>query len=139
VNDSDGDGVIDANDRCPGTPRGTRVSSDGCLAPSPIQFAFDSDALDARATRELDAVAGALERNPDLSLAITGFTDGKGDPAYNLALAERRAGAAKGRIVASGVASSRVATKARGAAGFLGANDTEEGRATNRRIELDLK
>src|SRR5262245_42685450 len=68
--DTDGDGVIDPRDACPGTPRGARVDARGCWNVKGLRFAHDSSAIDAEGEQALDEVAEVLRHNPDLHVQI---------------------------------------------------------------------
>ena len=75
-----------------------------------VLFAFDSYALDAEARATLDRQAAWLVQYPAVQVTVEGHTDDRGTREYNLALGERRAGAARSYLVARGVASSRIST-----------------------------
>ncbi len=134
--DLDGDGVIDARDACPGTPRGAAVDSRGCWVVKGLQFATDSSAIDAKGKQSLDEVATVLRQNPDLRVQIDGHTDATASDGYNSALSDRRAQAARSYLVASGIDKSRLEAKGFGESSPIANNATAEGRATNRRTEI---
>jgi peptidoglycan-associated lipoprotein len=75
-----------------------------------VLFDFDSYALDSEARDILDRQAAWLVRYPAVQVTIEGHTDERGTREYNLALGERRAGAARNYLVARGVAASRIST-----------------------------
>ena len=94
--DSDGDGVTDDKDKCPGTPAGVRVDYRGCEIKEEIElpdvnFEFDSAKLTADSSTTLDGAVGTLNRYPELKVECTGHTDSVGTDAYNQSLSERRA------------------------------------------------
>jgi outer membrane protein OmpA-like peptidoglycan-associated protein len=100
-------------------------------------FPFNSAALDSASAPTFRAVAEMLGRHPDWSLAIEGHTDSIGDPAANLKLSERRATAVRDELVRHrGIAASRLTAQGRGKSGFVAPNNTLEGRARNRRVDL---
>lgn len=139
--DSDGDGVNDNLDKCPGTPKGFKVDADGCIIQQTIvlravNFEFNSDRLTVPAQNTLDEVATALIGQPDLNLQIDGYTDSKGSAAYNLKLSKKRAEAVKAYLVGKGVSSGNLVAKGFGEASPVASNDTEEGRTENRRVEF---
>src|SRR5699024_1469279 len=112
--DSDGDGVIDANDQCPGTPPGVEVNTVGCpvVKEAPVvlrgvTFEFDSAKLTAQAETRLNNVVAALNASPDVKFRIEGHTDAVGTDAYNQDLSERRAQSVKDYLVDSGIGLSR--------------------------------
>jgi len=73
---------------------------------------------------------------PTLEMKIAGHTDSKADDAYNLKLSQERADSAKGELVAHGVAPARLAAEGYGEQFPIAGNDTEEGRARNRRTDI---
>lgn len=80
--------------------------------------------------------AAFLQSNPDVTVTVIGHTDNVGTAEYNLSLALRRAAAAKEQIVANGVDGARVEVVTKGLEDPVAPNDTEQGRALNRRIEF---
>ncbi|MCJ7932707.1 MAG: OmpA family protein [Chryseobacterium sp.] len=103
-----------------------------------VNFAFDSSNLTSVAQANLDKLADVLANNPDTNINIYGHTDSKGADAYNLKLSQRRADAVKAYLSGKGIASGRMFTKGEGEAMPVASNDTEEGRAKNRRVEFAI-
>ncbi|REC76820.1 hypothetical protein DRF60_13115 [Chryseobacterium elymi] len=103
-----------------------------------VNFAFDSSNLTSVAQANLDKLATVLVDNPDTNINIYGHTDSKGADAYNLSLSQRRADAVKTYLSRKGIASSRMFTKGEGEAMPVATNDTDEGRAKNRRVEFAI-
>ena len=139
--DTDGDGVNDDLDKCPGTPKGFKVDVDGCIIEQTVvlravNFEFNSDRLTAPAQETLNEVAKALIGQPSLNVQIDGYTDSKGSDAYNLALSRKRAAAVRTYLVTNGVSGTNLVSKGFGEAAPIAGNDTEEGRAENRRVEF---
>jgi OOP family OmpA-OmpF porin len=147
--DSDGDGVPDELDKCPGTAKGVKVDKDGCpiedkTGPNrrfeDVHFEFDhSDLTDyAKALLDNDAstINGLTQKYPKLKVELSGHTDWIGTDAYNQALSERRANTVKQYLVRKGVTSGRISTYAYGESKPVATNETEEGRALNRRTEV---
>nr|WP_121274010.1 OmpA family protein [Pedobacter schmidteae] len=148
--DSDGDGVADQFDKCPGTPAGTAVDGSGCplpKAPEPtavnssnltgfekIQFEFNSSVLKTDSYPTLDKLSSVLRENGG-KVTVNGYASSEGTAAYNLKLSKDRANSVKTYLVNSGVNSSQVVTKGNGEANPIASNDTEEGRIQNRRVE----
>jgi OOP family OmpA-OmpF porin len=147
--DSDGDGVSDQFDKCPGTPAGTAVDGSGCPLPAPvapvaaasnltgfetIQFEFNSSVLKTESYPTLDKLSSVLRENGGKAL-VKGYASSEGTAAYNLKLSKDRANSVKTYLVNSGVNASQVATKGLGEANPIASNDTEEGRIQNRRVE----
>jgi OOP family OmpA-OmpF porin len=141
--DSDGDGVPDIIDECPGTPRGTRVDPVGCplgdtLLLDGVVFEFDSARLQLNARRLLDPVVLMFQRYPDLEAEVAGHTDSIGSAEYNRDLSERRANAVRDYLIANGVSASLLTARGYGLNEPVADNSTEEGREQNRRVELRI-
>lgn len=135
--DSDGDGVPDNLDQCPNTPKGATVDSRGCWAYSAVvMFDFDSSKIKPEAYPMLDEGISILQKNPEMKVEVDGHTDNVGSAAYNMKLSERRAKAVKDYAVNKGIDSKRISVKGFGLTKPATSNDTEEGRAQNRRVEL---
>lgn len=105
---------------------------------SMVNFGFDSANLTATAKTNLDKLAQVLVSNPDTNINIYGHTDSKGSDTYNLSLSEKRANAVKSYLTSKGVASSRIFAMGRGEAEPVASNDTDAGRAENRRVEFAI-
>lgn len=142
--DADGDGVTDDADRCPGTPAGTEVDADGCPAVgesvatlSDIHFAYNQAELMPSAKRVLDEVAAVLASSPDMRLSVEGHTDSAGSAEYNLSLSKLRAISAVMYLVRQhGISEERLTVVGRGESSPIASNDTESGRAENRRVNF---
>ena len=145
--DSDGDGVADQFDKCPGTPAGTAVDGSGCPLPTstsavsgdvtgfePIQFEFNSSVLKTESYPILDKLSSGLRENGG-KVTLKGYASSEGTAAYNMKLSKDRANSVKTYLVNSGVNSSQVSAKGYGEANPIASNDTEEGRIQNRRVE----
>jgi outer membrane protein OmpA-like peptidoglycan-associated protein len=105
---------------------------------SGLLFAFNSDSIQATAGENLRELAASLNRYPDSQLLIVGHTDNVGDDAYNQGLSDRRANSAAAYLAAQGVARTRIATSGKGEAEPVTTNDTDAGRAQNRRVEVAI-
>lgn len=103
-----------------------------------VNFAFDSSNLTSVAQTNLNKLAQVLADNPDTNINIYGHTDSKGADAYNLSLSQRRADAVKAYLSGKGIASARMFTKGEGESMPVASNDTDEGRAKNRRVEFAI-
>ncbi|MDM7994911.1 MAG: OmpA family protein [Acidobacteriota bacterium] len=102
-----------------------------------ILFDTDRDVLKPESAPVIRLIAQALEKNPSLKLLIEGHTDSVGDATHNLDLSKRRAEAVKAVLVAQfNVDASRLSTNGLGSTKPVDTNDTPQGRAQNRRVEL---
>ncbi|WP_232420188.1 OmpA family protein [Nitrosococcus watsonii] len=138
--DSDGDGVPDDLDECPDTAHGVSVDEVGCPKPvvlqSGVHFGFDSAKLSPNAHTILDKVAEKMRAHPNLKVTITGYTDSIGNADYNMRLSKLRAEAAMDYLSSEGIDPSRMEAVGRGEERPVASNSTKEGRAKNRRVEL---
>ncbi|MFP4262457.1 MAG: OmpA family protein [Halomonas sp.] len=106
--------------------------------PSEVTFGFDSSELTSNARNALDDVSRILTQYDDTRVNIAGHTDSTGDADYNQRLSERRAEAVGNYLSQSGVASNRLNMRGYGEDQPVASNNTEEGRAQNRRVEITL-
>jgi len=105
---------------------------------SGILFGFDSETLQNNGRMNLDDLARSLKQYPDTEILIVGHTDSSGSDSYNLGLSDRRARSAMNHLQAQGIAASRIKTIGRGESEPISDNDTEAGRAQNRRVEIAI-
>lgn len=103
-----------------------------------VNFGFDSSNLTESGKANLNKLATVLANNPDTNINIYGYTDSKGTDSYNLSLSDRRAAAVRAYLSSQGVASSRMNTMGMGEADPVASNDTDAGRAQNRRVEFAI-
>ncbi len=171
--DSDGDGVVDSKDRCPGTPRGVPVDENGCPKDSDgdgvhdgidecpdtpagvlvdvrgceikeeirlrgVNFEYNSADLTASSRPILNEAAATLEKNPSIVVEVAGHTDSAGSEGYNQGLSERRAASVHDYLVGAGIAEERLSSRGYGESQPIADNDTDEGRAENRRVVLRI-
>lgn len=141
--DSDGDGVPDSIDKCPGTLKGFKVDAVGCIVEQTVilravNFDFSSDKLTSEARGTLDQLAQSLATQPGLELQIAGHTDSLGPASYNLTLSQKRANAVRAYLIAHGVGAARLKSEGYGEFNPIASNETEEGRAQNRRVEFKV-
>jgi outer membrane protein OmpA-like peptidoglycan-associated protein len=134
--DTDGDGIIDANDKCPNTPTGATVNAEGCWVIPAVLFDTDETEISGIYRSGVDSVVDVMRGNPGVKLEIQGHTDSQGSAAYNQGLSERRAEAVKAYMVSSGISSDRLSTEGFGASRQAASNDNAAGMAKNRRAEL---
>jgi len=135
--DSDGDGVTDDKDQCPNTPIGATVDARGCWTfEAVVLFDFDSTEIKSEAHPMLNEASDILKKNPEINVEVDGHTDNIGPAEYNMKLSERRANAVMEYFVSKGVDTKRLTIKGFGLTKPAASNDTKEGRAKNRRVEL---
>ena len=143
--DDDGDGVNNCNDKCPNSQAGQTVGADGCPVPVTIDlrgvnFDFDKSTLRPDAVAILAEAVSILTKYPELRVEVAGHTDAIGTDSYNQGLSERRAQAVYDYLTSNGVDASRlVGPNGFGESRPIDTNDTKEGRARNRRTELNVQ
>lgn len=101
-----------------------------------ILFDTDKATIQAASAQLLDDIATAMRNYPDWQLRIVGHTDSIGDAEYNVKLSLERAATVKAALEQRGVATSRLTAAGLGAGHPVASNETSEGRALNRRVEL---
>lgn len=134
--DSDKDGVYDYKDQCPGTPLGAHVNDLGCWILAELLFDYNKADIKPASFGELDDVAMILKKNSGLRIDLQGHTDNIGSKNFNMKLSLRRSDAVKTYLVSKGVPSDRLKTEGFGFSRPVATNKTKEGRAKNRRVEL---
>jgi outer membrane protein OmpA-like peptidoglycan-associated protein len=105
---------------------------------SGLLFDFNSDAIKPAAAQNLNNLASSLDKYPGSNLLIVGHTDAVGSDEFNQGLSERRARSTAVYLANRGVSASRLQTVGRGETEPVATNDTEEGRAKNRRVEVAI-
>ncbi|MBD8825940.1 OmpA family protein [Pseudomonas sp. CFBP 13602] len=161
--DKDEDGVFDRRDRCPDTPANTPVKHNGCplpvypavtKAPEPpvadipevvtlsdagdVPFEFGSAELTSSARTELTSLAARMKTAQVAMVKIVGHTDSVGSDAFNQKLSEQRAASVVSFLLGQGVAADKLSSEGRGESEPVDSNDTDAGRAKNRRVEIHL-
>jgi len=136
--DSDGDTVCDEIDVCGASPKGVKVDERGCWTlEQSYFFDFDKSEVKSEALPLLDHIAKIMNDNPKMKVQIEGHTDSKGSAEYNQGLSERRAKAIKTSLVKrTMVDAGRLNAVGFGESKPIATNDTEAGRAKNRRVDL---
>lgn len=164
--DSDGDGVPDHLDECPQSPPGATVLPNGCALVGDrrlarpgepadaegfavertqnfilrgVNFEFDSARLTPESKDILDQAAEVLKAYPDVDVDVEGHTDSIGPDEYNLGLSERRANSVKTYLMQKDISGGRMTPVGYGETIPIDTNDTEEGRANNRRVEFRVR
>jgi outer membrane protein OmpA-like peptidoglycan-associated protein len=103
---------------------------------SGVLFEAGGNQLSAPAQSRLDTVAQALAAYPDRNIVIEGHTDDRGSDATNQQLSQKRADAVRQYLESRGVPAARMRSIGRGESTPVASNDTAEGRANNRRVEV---
>jgi len=103
-----------------------------------VQFETNSAALTSASLPVLDHAVVTLKENPGIRVQAAAYTDNRGRDAYNLKLSEKRANSVMQYLTSHGIDASRVQSKGYGEAMPIADNNTEEGRAMNRRVELNV-
>ena len=140
--DTDGDGIQDKEDECPEEP-GT-AENNGCPVYEKVEFAtnigFQSGS--AKLTQEsypyLDQLAQIMKDNPDCWVKLDGHTDNTGSDAINNKISQQRVDSIKDYLIEKGINPNRIVAKGHGSSKPIAPNDTAEGRAKNRRVEINL-
>lgn len=115
----------------------TALSDEGRVAVHDILFDTDEATIKPASAETLQKIAAMLEAHPDLRLLIQGHTDDRGSFDHNMKLSGDRAAAVKAYLVDRlGIDADRLRTMGLGSTQPVASNDTEEGRARNRRVEL---
>jgi OmpA-OmpF porin, OOP family len=152
LKDSDGDMIYDVEDDCPFEPETYNGidDDDGCPDEVPpelvifkgvlkgIEFDFGKDTIRPVSKPVLDDAIEKLKKFPGVRVKIVGHTDNVGTPEANLDLSKRRAESVKQYLVDGGIDPSRIETDGKGQTEPEDTNDTEAGRAKNRRIVFDI-
>lgn len=147
--DADGDGVPDYIDKCPNI-KGS-FENFGCPDISPntksileqakygIEFESNKSVIKKTSYPILDRIVRVMKNNPTYILHIAGHTDNIGKPEKNLELSQDRAAAVAQYLKSKGIRASRLRNTGFGEKKPVASNDTEEGRAKNRRVEFEIE
>jgi OOP family OmpA-OmpF porin len=101
-----------------------------------VEFEFDRDEITEASKPVLDVAVKRLAECPDIRITVSGHTDAIGSEAYNSSLSYRRAKSARDYFVEGGINASRLEVEGFGESMPIAPNDSAEGRARNRRVEL---
>ena len=148
--DNDQDKIPDTKDKCPNDPENMNgyEDLDGCPEEVPQQvqkftgviegvyFDFDKDTILPASNKKLTEALAVLNQFPDLKLEVQGHTDAKGDDAYNMDLSQRRAEAVVKWFTEHGLSADRFRAVGYGETRPIDTNETDAGRAKNRRVEF---
>lgn len=119
-----------------GTVSGTPKEEDQNIK---IYFKHNSNDLTPEAVQKLNEVAEYMSANLNVAAVVRGYTDSLGDYKYNVVVADFRASTVKMYLVGKGIAVSRITAVGIGPKDFIASNDTFEGRARNRRVEIEYR
>lgn len=112
---------------------------DGILVNLPdVTFAVDSTVISPAFQTSLDKVAQSMVQYPNSLVDVYGHTDSTGSDAYNMDLSKRRADSVARYLISRGVSSARIQTQGMGESYPVASNDTPDGRALNRRVEIKI-
>jgi OmpA-OmpF porin, OOP family len=149
--DTDGDGIVDSEDACPklAGPRDPDPKKNGCplvyvtekevKINDQIKFKFDSAEILQESDTLLGAIKKVIDEHPELTkIRIEGHTDNVGKPDYNKKLSERRAEAVRTWLVSKGVKKERLMARGFGQEEPIDSNETDAGRANNRRVAFTI-
>ena len=101
-----------------------------------VHFDFNKSNIRPEDEPVLDEAASTLKTQPDVRVYVDGYCDSIGTVPYNLRLSERRAASVARYLETAGVAADRLIPRGFGKSHFVASNDTDQGRAQNRRVEL---
>ena len=104
-----------------------------------IKFELNAATINDKNIPELDTIAKIMKDKPNLKAVITGHTDNQGDVDYNKKLSKKRAHSVAKILMQKGVKEERIETIGKGDENPLQSNDTEKGRAQNRRVEITIE
>lgn len=138
--DSDEDGVVDSKDQCPNTSKNFRVDGYGCPQTATLRANFDTNsyALNDSIIADLKEFAQFLKDNVGYQVIIYGYTDSIGDATTNKILSQNRANSIKDGLTRYGISAKRLSSIGKGEAEPIASNMYKDGRAKNRRIEVEL-
>lgn len=141
--DDDKDGVYNGIDQCPNTPLGVAVAANGCGVNQStrlegINFELNSSRLTNKAVGIADQIAATLMASPNFKVELQGHTDSQGDRYYNKELSQRRADTLRAYLIGRGVPYQQMVARGYGEDRPVASNDTEAGRAENRRVVMKV-
>jgi len=138
--DSDFDGIVDAIDECPDTSLDFVVDDKGCPKTKTLKINFnsDEDKILPEYITEIEEFANFLKENTEYQVVIYGHTDDRNLNQSNERLSQSRAESVMNLLIDYGVNLTRLTAIGRGSKDPIADNDTDEGRAKNRRIEVEL-
>jgi len=136
--DSDNDGVLDKEDVCPDTPKGATVNKQGCWSITGLQFDTNKATIKKGYESSLNSAIKVLKDNPSLHIQIEGHTDSVGSDKHNQDLSARRANSVQQYLVERDIDINRLTNKGFGEHQPIADNETDAGRAENRRVVFSI-
>lgn len=141
--DTDKDGVVDANDKCPNTNAAFKVDATGCPVmltqaveiQMNVKFANNSSVVTAENLSEIQKVADFMKQSDKTNVTVEGYSDDRGRAAYNKSLSQKRADAVRTALINEfKISADRITAVGYGEENPIADNATAEGRAKNRRV-----
>ena len=152
--DNDGDGILDVTDKCPNEPEDKDgcQDDDGCPEPGnvcvteteikilqAVYFQTNRAVIKPESYPILDEVAQVMAQHPEIKkIEIQGHTDDRGNDRYNMKLSDARAKSVMKYLIKAGVDKARLTAKGYGETQPIDTNETEDGRARNRRVVFQI-
>jgi len=138
--DRDQDGVKDYEDECPDSMAHAKVKANGCsdFVSFNLYYAPRVNEITPKSMLVLEKAVGFLQEHPEYKVKIVGHTDNVGDDDYNMKLSKDRAADVLKLFNRKGINFKRLEAIGKGETEPIESNDTDEGRALNRRIEVEL-
>ena len=115
-----------------------KPAKDGIYKMDKVYFENNSSDLKKESYSQLDQLGQMMKDNPDIKIKVLGHTDNIASDAYNITLSEKRAESVTNYLIGRGIAASRLSAIGFGKRMPVADNTTEEGRALNRRVEIQL-
>ncbi len=143
--DSDNDGVVDSEDKCPSTKSSEKVNEFGCALAQKaeikinVEFSTGKTEVSPEYQDQLVEVSDFLKKYKDVKVQIEGYTDNTGSSLTNTKLSQKRADAVMNSLVKLGIEKSRLSAKGFGPKNPIADNNTAEGKQKNRRVMAVIK
>jgi OOP family OmpA-OmpF porin len=120
----------------PAPPPAARRKIETLTGPS---FDFNKATLTAEGRAHVDHAMSVMKESPTMNVVVEGHTDSIGSDAYNMKLSQRRADTVREYMISHGISGSRIKTEAYGKTKPIASNKTAEGRAQNRRVDIETQ